>query len=102
MQLILVESDSRLGDEKQMSDTEVGQRPYRAYGPVENFILNDQPTPDDALGFAPYVEAVANFLTHRAAKPPLALSVEGDWGSGKSSFMMQLRAELRSRGARTV
>jgi hypothetical protein len=43
---------------------------------------NDQATVDDALGFTPYVKALASFLTDPATKPPLAISIEGEWGSG--------------------
>src|SRR5215208_332895 len=49
--------------------------------------LGDQPTSLDHLGFTPYVEAVAEFLTNENTEPPLTLSVEGEWGSGKSSFL---------------
>jgi uncharacterized membrane protein YgcG len=56
--------------------------------------LSDVKTDDDSLGFRPYVEAVAEFLTHKNTEPPLVLSVEGEWGSGKSSFMWQLENEI--------
>src|SRR5581483_11410356 len=57
----------------------------------------DQPTAEDLLGFGPYVRAMAAFLTNPLTQPPLTLSIEGAWGSGKSSFMLQLEKELRSR-----
>lgn len=62
----------------------------------------DQPTSHDSLGFAPYVEAIKEFLTNPDTKPPLTLSIEGSWGSGKSSFMLQLRKKLEEKGAHTV
>ncbi len=49
----------------------------------------------DKLGFRPYVEVVARFLTHEETELPLTLSVEGEWGSGKSSFLSQLKSEIR-------
>jgi hypothetical protein len=55
---------------------------------------NDQPTDKDFLGFEPYVRAIAEFLTNESTKPPLVLSIEGEWGSGKSSFMLQLKETL--------
>jgi hypothetical protein len=64
--------------------------------------VNDQPTKDDQLGFGPYVEAIAAFLMHKDTRPPLTLSVEGEWGSGKSSFMLQLEERLGAMGAKTV
>lgn len=61
---------------------------------VSNSGATDQPTLDDQLGFKPYVMAVAEFLMNEATKPPLAISIEGEWGSGKSSFMLQLEDAL--------
>ncbi len=58
---------------------------------------SDQPTQDDKLGFEPYVRALASFLTHAQTRGPLAVSIEGEWGSGKSSFMLQLEEELLRR-----
>ncbi len=55
----------------------------------------DQAATADALGFAPFVTAVHKHLADPHSKPPLTLSVEGDWGSGKSSFMLQLRDKIR-------
>ncbi|MEM9809112.1 MAG: GUN4 domain-containing protein, partial [Cyanobacteria bacterium P01_D01_bin.56] len=56
--------------------------------------ISDQATERDRLGFTPYVEAIAAFLSNEATQPPLTLSIEGGWGSGKSSFMWQLHEEL--------
>ncbi|UXE59653.1 MAG: SUMF1/EgtB/PvdO family nonheme iron enzyme [Woronichinia naegeliana WA131] len=64
--------------------------------------LSDQATVDDALGFTPYVTAIAEFLLNPDTEPPLTLSIEGEWGSGKSSFMKQLDKYLREKGQRTV
>ncbi len=60
-------------------------------------VKNDQPTPEDTLGFTPYVVAMAEFLTHPETKPPLTLSIEGEWGSGKSSFMKQLEDQIKKK-----
>ena len=64
--------------------------------------VSDQPATKDALGFEPYVNAVGAFLMHEETLPPLTLSVEGSWGSGKSSFMLQLEKYVKSKGAKTV
>jgi CheY-like chemotaxis protein len=57
----------------------------------------DRASATDTLGFTPYVEAVADFLTSPLTEAPIALSIEGAWGSGKSSFMLQLREALQRR-----
>ena len=69
--------------------------PPKGVGSIAGNAVGDQPTPDDALGFAPYVEAITAFLTSAATKPPLTMSIEGEWGSGKSSFMLQLERAIR-------
>lgn len=63
---------------------------------------DDHPAEKDQLGFHPYVIAVKYFLTQDETEGPLTLSVEGEWGSGKSSFMRQLRKELEQEGKTTV
>lgn len=60
--------------------------------------LSDPATNRDTLNFTPYVHAVAEFLNHSRTRPPLTLSIEGEWGSGKSSFMLQLMDRLSKRG----
>ena len=57
---------------------------------ILNASVSDQASENDYLGFEPYVVAIAEFLTNPETKPPLTLSIEGEWGSGKSSFMKQL------------
>jgi len=59
--------------------------------------ISDQPTDDDSVGFKPYLQALAEFLTNPETEPPLTLSIEGEWGSGKSSFMQQLAKEVERR-----
>lgn len=65
-------------------------------------VVNDLPSSKDFLGFTPYVQAIADFLTSEDTKPPLTLSIQGEWGSGKSSFMLQLQAALRTRGRHLI
>jgi len=60
----------------------------------QNITISDQPAIKDTLGLEPYVIAVAEFLTQPKTKPPLTISIEGEWGSGKSSFMKQLEEQI--------
>ncbi len=57
---------------------------------------DDLPTSVDLLGFTPYVSAIVRFLTDPGTRPPLTLSIEGEWGSGKSSLMKQLQEALNA------
>ena len=56
--------------------------------------IGDQPATKDTLGFTPYVIALAEFLTSKDTQAPLTISIEGEWGSGKSSFMKQLQKQI--------
>ena len=71
------------------SVAEVGQEKIGGGG------VSDAVAGADALGFDPYVKAIAAFLTNPATIPPLTLSIEGEWGAGKSSFMRLLLNELK-------
>jgi KAP-like P-loop domain-containing protein len=57
---------------------------------------SDQPTKQDSIGFKPYVDALAQFLMNPQTAPPLTVSLEGEWGSGKSSFLSQLEDAVRA------
>lgn len=78
--------------------TEPSDLKSSAQQPIADHMLGDEASKDDRLGFEPYVNAVAGFLTHKSTNTPLTLSIEGAWGSGKSSFMLQLQEALRTRG----
>ena len=56
---------------------------------------NDQPSPIDLLGLEKHVRAASKHLTAPNREPPLRLSMEAEWGGGKSSLMKQLREEIR-------
>jgi hypothetical protein len=83
-----------------MLDNAAGQESTQNQETILTANTNDQATPEDHLGFEPYVNAVADFLTNKDTHPPLVLSIEGEWGTGKTSFMLQLQKALRDRGQR--
>jgi len=57
---------------------------------------SDKATTRDTLGFKNCVEGVYRHLEDPHTSPPVTLSVEGRWGSGKSSFMRQLQDRIIS------
>jgi hypothetical protein len=69
---------------------------------IRSSSISDQPSAKDILGFGPYVAAIKAFLIDDDTKAPLTLSIEGKWGSGKSSFMLQLEQSLQQAGRITV
>ncbi|MBX9700054.1 MAG: KAP family NTPase [Acetobacteraceae bacterium] len=56
----------------------------------------------DAAGAALLARRLQSFLINRNTQPPLTLAITGDWGSGKSSVLNLLAAELRVSGRRAV
>jgi hypothetical protein len=48
----------------------------------------------DKLDIAPHVRAMALLMASKELRPPLAIGLFGDWGSGKSYFMRSLRQEV--------
>ena len=62
---------------------------------ILNTSVGDQAAVQDSLGFTPYVRAIAEFLINEQTKPPLTISIEGEWGSGKSSLMKQSQKEIK-------
>ena len=71
-------------------------------GDKSNCLINDTATTEDSLGFKPYVEAIAEFLTNKGTSAPITLSIEGQWGCGKSSFMKQLKKQIEMRNLSKV
>ena len=68
-------------------------------GAVSDATVHDGPTAHDSLGFAPYTSAIARFLLSPNSRLPFTLSIEGEWGCGKTSFMRQLEQALHERSS---
>ena len=78
---------------------------YGSSGPVaatkqsiENAALSDRPATklnQDLLDAADTVRALTEFFRNRNTELPVTLSVEGSWGTGKTSVMRMLESELR-------
>ena len=49
---------------------------------------------EDSLDIEPHVRALALLMSSKVLKPPLAVGLFGDWGSGKTYFMRALRQEV--------
>ncbi|WP_202380639.1 KAP family P-loop NTPase fold protein [Leucobacter chromiireducens] len=62
--------------------------------------LVDAPEVADLLGVAPHAEALADFLLKCAT--PMTVSVQGSWGSGKSSVMAMAVNRVRARADSSV
>lgn len=57
---------------------------------------------EDKLDFWPVSQALSKFLRNRHTQPPLTVAITGAWGSGKSSLMNLLKADLSRSGVQPV
>jgi photosystem II stability/assembly factor-like uncharacterized protein len=60
------------------------------------------PGEQDFLGARLIADSLTRFLTNENTRPPLTLAITGEWGSGKSSVMNYLSANLKRKGLKPV
>lgn len=49
---------------------------------------------EDGLGVTPYVKSLAKLI--ESCDTPMTISIQGDWGSGKTSFMKMIKENLNT------
>jgi WD40 repeat protein len=64
--------------------------PARALAGVQS----DSPSGEDLLGIGDDVDTLAELIAATETKPPLAIALIGDWGTGKSSVMLQVERQI--------
>jgi|GEM_PF-5275873 len=57
----------------------------------------DAPSPVDSLGRRPLVETLAELFAHPEQATPMTLALLGEWGSGKSSVLLQLKKQIQEK-----
>jgi len=72
---------------------------------IANVAISDRPLRSgdpDPLHFQAIAQGLSRFLRNDSSEPPVTIAVTGKWGSGKSSLMNLLRADLKRYGTRAV
>jgi photosystem II stability/assembly factor-like uncharacterized protein len=72
---------------------------------VADVLVSDRPLEEasgDVLAFNSIARGLSRFLRNENTLPPLTIAITGEWGTGKSSLMNLLRADLRSYKFRPV
>lgn len=72
---------------------------------VADVLVSDRPLEEgdaDTIDFKPIALGLSRFLRNENTKPPLTIAITGEWGTGKSSLMNLLRADLRRYDFRPV
>jgi photosystem II stability/assembly factor-like uncharacterized protein len=57
---------------------------------------------DDRLEFGGLARGISRFLRNTETRPPLTLAITGDWGSGKSSLMRLVCADMKRFGHQAI
>jgi photosystem II stability/assembly factor-like uncharacterized protein len=81
------------------------RRPPEERDPVEGILISDrpmQPGDPDPFQLNDVALGISRFLRNQRTVPPLTLAVTGPWGSGKSSLMNLIGADLRRWRFRTL
>ena len=60
----------------------------------------DAPSIKDSLGIDKYVEGVAEYIS--TSQTPLSISIQGDWGSGKTSLLLGIEKYLTEKDIRVI
>jgi hypothetical protein len=69
---------------------------------IEEIAVSDNPVAtmaEDLLGRAALVARLRQFISNPKTHPPLVISMQGAWGSGKSSILRMLKSELEAKQA---
>ncbi len=71
-----------------------GAVPEQGSGRPEARATSDRWTIVDELGYNVYADALADFILNPETPTPLAISIKGEWGTGKTSLMRMLRKRI--------
>lgn len=72
---------------------------------IADSLISDRPLgPDDPdpLGYGAIARGISRFLRNEKTEPPLTMAINGPWGSGKSSIMNLLKADMEGYDYRPV
>ncbi len=86
---------------QRMSGAPPGKPPTTPSIQISN-ILDDQPAAVDRLDFVSYSRALAELIGQPRTKTPVTFGIFGRWGTGKTTLMRMLAAELERSGTLTV
>jgi hypothetical protein len=80
-------------------------KPQEISESAADLLVSDNPistSSADVFDFSAVALGLSRFLRNEKTVPPLTIAVTGEWGSGKSSLMNLLRADLERYGFRPV
>ncbi len=72
---------------------------------LDDHVVTDKPAGPggaDLMGARRIASGLTRFMTNENTQPPLTIAITGEWGSGKSSVMNYLSANLKREGLKPV
>jgi WD40 repeat protein len=63
---------------------------------------SDEPSHEDLLDLSGEIDALASIVAASSTQPPLSIALLGDWGTGKSSFMLQMEDRVATLAGMTL
>lgn len=77
--------------------------PGRQYSDSVSDAIADSPTTEDLLGFKTFtVPIAARIAAATSENTPMTIGIYGEWGSGKTSFLMMVDEALREKGINPI
>ena len=61
--------------------------------------VHDKPATEDKLGLQKYIDGLSSFIQN--CPTPMTIAIQGGWGSGKSSAIQMIRAEIQKENEKT-
>ena len=65
-------------------------------------IISDLPATNDLLDFKSYSNTLSSMILHEGSSTPVTIGVFGPWGSGKTTLMKILKADLEKEEVNTI
>lgn len=99
-----IPENSRTGDLSQKYDLseQSARKIAQMLNEPKTDILNDLPTYEDAFGFKILVRTISNIAIAQSTRTPLTICVDGEWGSGKTSFLKMVEAQAKILGLNCI
>lgn len=101
--LVQPEDTAVVGDFKSLAENydlplEDARKVIEALNSPRPDILSDFPTDKDSLNFNTLVRTISNIIFAKSTQTPLTISINGEWGSGKTSTLKMIQAHARTVG----
>ena len=79
--------ENLFGKEENTEEKKVKEKDH-----IQAIMLTDAPSGEDTLNIEDHITGLSNFLVQ--CQSPMTVSIQGEWGTGKSSVMLQVKQKI--------